>query len=92
MVDATRTDDDTYDRAGCLVLREENDMSIDNVLASVAVKDLKIASAWYAKLFGNAGSISRRCPKWRSGDSREAVVSRCTSSPSARDTVRSRLP
>ena len=27
-------------------------MSIDNVLASVAVKDVKAASAWYAELFG----------------------------------------
>lgn len=26
-------------------------MSIDNALASVAVKDLKIAAAWYEKLF-----------------------------------------
>ncbi len=31
-------------------------MSIDNVLASVAVKDVKAASAWYAKLLGRAGS------------------------------------
>ena len=29
-------------------------MSIDNVLASVAVKDLKAASAWYEQLFGRA--------------------------------------
>lgn len=27
-------------------------MSIDNALASVAVKDLKAAVAWYARLFG----------------------------------------
>lgn len=27
-------------------------MSIDNVLASVAVKDLKLASVWYAQLLG----------------------------------------
>jgi predicted enzyme related to lactoylglutathione lyase len=32
-------------------------MSIDNVLASVAVKDLKVASAWYAQLFGRAGTM-----------------------------------
>ena len=31
-------------------------MSIENVLASVAVKDIKAASAWYEKLFGRAGS------------------------------------
>jgi len=31
-------------------------MSIDNVLASVAVKDLKVASAWYEKLFGRPGN------------------------------------
>lgn len=31
-------------------------MSIDNVLASVAVKDLKVASAWYEQLFGRPGS------------------------------------
>jgi len=29
-------------------------MKIDNALASVAVKDLKAASAWYEKLFGRA--------------------------------------
>ena len=31
-------------------------MSINNVLASVAVKDLKVASAWYEKLFGHPGT------------------------------------
>lgn len=31
-------------------------MSIDNALASVAVKDLSVASVWYEKLFGRAGS------------------------------------
>jgi predicted enzyme related to lactoylglutathione lyase len=29
-------------------------MKIDNAIASVAVKDLKTASAWYEKLFGRA--------------------------------------
>lgn len=32
-------------------------MSINNVLASVAVKDLKVASAWYEKLFGRPGNM-----------------------------------
>lgn len=41
-------------------------MSIDNVLASVAVKDLKTASAWYAKLFGSAGSMPMpEVAEWR---------------------------
>lgn len=31
-------------------------MSIDNVLASVAVKDVKAASAWYGRLLGREGS------------------------------------
>jgi predicted enzyme related to lactoylglutathione lyase len=34
----------------------EDVMAIDNALASVAVKDLKVAEAWYAKLIGKAGS------------------------------------
>lgn len=33
-------------------------MSIDNVLASVAVKDIKAASAWYATLFGRPGEMA----------------------------------
>lgn len=41
-------------------------MSIDNVLASVAVKDLKAASAWYAQLFGRAGSTPMpEIAEWR---------------------------
>ena len=32
-------------------------MSINNVLASVAVKDIKAASAWYEQLFGRAGEM-----------------------------------
>lgn len=32
-------------------------MSIDNVLASVAVKDLKVAMAWYERLFGRPGTM-----------------------------------
>ena len=31
-------------------------MAIDNVLASVAVKDLAIAERWYGALLGRAGS------------------------------------
>ena len=31
-------------------------MPFDNVLASVAVKDLKTAAAWYARLLGSPGS------------------------------------
>jgi hypothetical protein len=31
-------------------------MPIDNVLASVAVRDLDTAEAWYARLIGRAGS------------------------------------
>jgi hypothetical protein len=31
-------------------------MAIDNALASVAVKDLEVAGAWYAQLIGKAGS------------------------------------
>ena len=31
-------------------------MSIDNALASVAVKDLDTAAAWYARLLGTAGT------------------------------------
>lgn len=31
-------------------------MSIDNVLASVAVKNLDVASAWYGKLLGGRGT------------------------------------
>ena len=31
-------------------------MSVDNVLASVAVKDLAAAEAWYTKLLGHAGT------------------------------------
>ena len=31
-------------------------MSMDNVLASVAVKDIKAASEWYSRLFERAGS------------------------------------
>ena len=30
-------------------------MTIENVLASVAVKDIKAAAAWYEKLFGRPG-------------------------------------
>ena len=41
-------------------------MSIDNVLASVAVKDVKAASAWYAKLFGREGSTPMpEVAEWR---------------------------
>jgi predicted enzyme related to lactoylglutathione lyase len=41
-------------------------MSIDNVLASVAVKDLKVASAWYAKVLGCAGSMPMpEVAEWR---------------------------
>jgi predicted enzyme related to lactoylglutathione lyase len=36
---------------------KEITMSIDNVLASVAVKDLKVASAWYERLFGRPGNM-----------------------------------
>ena len=32
-------------------------MSIENVLASVAVKDIKAASAWYGQLFGRPGEM-----------------------------------
>ena len=32
-------------------------MTIENVLASVAVKDIKAASKWYAQLFGQPGEI-----------------------------------
>jgi predicted enzyme related to lactoylglutathione lyase len=32
-------------------------MSINNVLASVAVKDITIASAWYEKVFGRPGTM-----------------------------------
>lgn len=32
-------------------------MSINNVLASVAVKDLKLAAAWYAQLLGGPGDM-----------------------------------
>ncbi len=31
-------------------------MGIDNALASVAVTDLHVATAWYAQLFGRAGT------------------------------------
>jgi predicted enzyme related to lactoylglutathione lyase len=31
-------------------------MSIDNVLASVAVKDVKTAAAWYGRLLGRPGA------------------------------------
>jgi predicted enzyme related to lactoylglutathione lyase len=31
-------------------------MSMDNVLASVAVRDLEVASQWYSRLFDRAGS------------------------------------
>ncbi|MDQ6916380.1 MAG: VOC family protein [Pseudomonadota bacterium] len=41
-------------------------MSIDNVLASVAVKDLEAASAWYAKLFGHpATTPMAEVAEWR---------------------------
>jgi hypothetical protein len=32
-------------------------MKIDNALASLAVKDLKAAAAWYEKLFRKAGGF-----------------------------------
>jgi predicted enzyme related to lactoylglutathione lyase len=32
--------------------RKERSMAIDNVLASVAVKDLAAATTWYAQIFG----------------------------------------
>ncbi|MGV8894080.1 MAG: VOC family protein [Burkholderiaceae bacterium] len=32
-------------------------MSINNVLASVAVKDLKLSSAWYEQLLGRVGNL-----------------------------------
>jgi hypothetical protein len=32
-------------------------MPIDNVLASVAVKDVKAAAGWYARLLGTAGTL-----------------------------------
>ena len=35
-------------------------MSIDNVLASVAVKDLKVAIVWYDQLFGRPWSRAQR--------------------------------
>jgi predicted enzyme related to lactoylglutathione lyase len=31
-------------------------MSIENVLASIAVKDVKAAAEWYARLLGSAGT------------------------------------
>ena len=37
-------------------------MSIDNALASVAVRDLKTAAAWYEKLFGRSAD-SRPMPE-----------------------------
>lgn len=41
-------------------------MSIDNVLASVAVKDLKAASVWYAKLLGSSASMPMpEVAEWR---------------------------
>jgi predicted enzyme related to lactoylglutathione lyase len=33
-------------------------MSIENVLASVAVKDINAASAWYEQLFGRPGEMA----------------------------------
>jgi catechol 2,3-dioxygenase-like lactoylglutathione lyase family enzyme len=41
-------------------------MTIDNALASVAVKDIQKAAKWYEKVLGRR-PISRRCPRWRSG-------------------------
>ena len=41
-------------------------MSIDNALASVAVKDVKAASAWYARLLGRVGSTPMpEVAEWR---------------------------
>jgi predicted enzyme related to lactoylglutathione lyase len=41
-------------------------MSIDNVLASVAVKDLKTAAAWYARLLGRPGTTPMpEVAEWR---------------------------
>ena len=41
-------------------------MSIDNVLASVAVKDMKTTSAWYARLLGRpAESPMPELAEWR---------------------------
>lgn len=41
-------------------------MSIDNVLASVAVKDVKAASAWYAQLLGRHGETPMpEVAEWR---------------------------
>jgi predicted enzyme related to lactoylglutathione lyase len=41
-------------------------MSLDNVMASVAVKDLNKAVAWYAQLLGHAGEMSMpSLAEWR---------------------------
>jgi predicted enzyme related to lactoylglutathione lyase len=41
-----------YDTVSAAIKKRGDDMSIDNALASIAVKDLKQAAAWYARLFG----------------------------------------
>jgi predicted enzyme related to lactoylglutathione lyase len=41
-------------------------MSIDNVLASVAVRDLKVAATWYERLFGMPPSMPMsEVAEWR---------------------------
>jgi hypothetical protein len=41
-------------------------MSIDNVLASVAVKDVKAAATWYARVFGRPGATPMpEVAEWR---------------------------
>ncbi|MEO8120894.1 MAG: VOC family protein [Rhodoferax sp.] len=47
-------------------MTKEFTRSIDNVLASIAVKDLRVASAWYEKLFGRPGTMSMpELAEWR---------------------------
>jgi hypothetical protein len=68
--------------------REDFPMSIDNALASVAVKDLNIAAAWYAKLLGAEGK--RPMPEVADGPSRAAAASRSTRARNALVIVHSR--
>jgi hypothetical protein len=66
-------------------------MSIDNVLASVAVKDLKAASAWYEKLLGRPAD-SKPMPEVAEWKFKQGGWLQVYHSPSGRVKGRSRSP
>jgi hypothetical protein len=67
----------------------DNQMSIDNMLANVAVKDLQAAVAWYEQLLGRPAD-STPMPEVANGSFREAAGYKYINCRNARGVDRSR--